>query len=58
MNDRLMQAMTATDYADFYLHQVGCFRRCLFVRLLFAQKTSERICMKFSGKVGNGPMNK
>ena len=56
MNDRLMQAMTATDDADFYLHQGGCFRRCLFVRLLFAQKkTSERICMKFSGQVGNGP---
>jgi len=24
----------------------------------FAQKTSQRICMKFSGKVGNGPINK
>jgi len=30
---------------------------CLSVRN-FAQKTTERICMKFSGKVGNGPLNK
>jgi len=31
----------------------------LFVCLLaICAKTSERICMKFSGKVGNGPMNK
>jgi len=33
---------------------------CLSVCLLAAlrKKTSARICMKFSGKVGNGPMNK
>ena len=30
---------------------------CLFVSIL-VQKTSERICMKFSGKLSNGPMNK
>jgi len=24
----------------------------------FAQKTSERICMKFSGKIGSGSVNK
>jgi len=33
---------------------------CLSVYLSdrnFAQKTSERICMKFSGKVGNVPVN-
>jgi len=30
---------------------------CLFVNN-FAQRTSERICMKFSGKVGNGTVNK
>jgi len=30
----------------------------LFVCLLATlRKNSERICMKFSGKVGNGPMN-
>ena len=37
-----------------------CFLRCLFVCLSvsnFAQ-TSRQICMKFPGKVGNGPMNK
>jgi len=32
-----------------------CLSVCLFVGN-FAQKTSKRICMKFSGKVGNGPM--
>jgi len=33
---------------------------CLFVCLLatLRKKTSERICMKFSEKVGNRPMNK
>jgi len=32
---------------------------CLFVCLLTnLRKTSKRICMKFSEKVGNGPMNK
>jgi len=38
-----------------------CNRRRWFVCLSvsnFAQKTSKRICMKFSGKVGNGPRNK
>jgi len=36
------------------------FSRCLFVCLSVSNyaKTSERICMKFSWKVGNGPMNK
>jgi len=29
---------------------------CLLATL--RKKTSERICMKFSGKVGNGPLNK
>jgi len=33
------------------------FRRCLFVCWQLCAKTSERICMKFSGKVGNGPVN-
>ena len=33
---------------------------CLFVCLLatLRKKTSQQICMKFSGKVGSGPMNK
>jgi len=35
-----------------------CFRRCLSLSACLAQKTSERICMKFSEKVGNGPLNK
>jgi len=37
-----------------------CSRRCLFVCSLATlfKKTSQRICMQFSGKVGNGPMNK
>jgi len=35
-----------------------CFRRCLSVCLLATLcKNLERICMNFSGKVGNGPMN-
>ena len=38
-----------------------CYRRCLSVCFSvsnFAQKTSERICMKFSGKInGNWPTN-
>jgi len=37
-------------------------RRCLSVCLFDCQQlcttTSERTCMKFSGKIGNGPMNK
>jgi len=39
-----------------------CFRRCLSVCLFvcwqLCAKTSERICMKFSGKVGNGPISR
>ena len=40
-----------------------CFFGCLFVCLLVSllatlHKTSERICMKFSGEVGNGLVNK
>ena len=31
---------------------------CLFVRKQLYTKTSERICVKFSAHVGNGPMNK
>ena len=31
---------------------------CLSVFLQLCAKTPERICMKFSGKVGSGPMNK
>jgi len=31
---------------------------CLSVSYFALTKTSERICMKFSEKVGNGPMNK
>jgi len=30
---------------------------CLSVCWQLCAKTSERICMKFSGKVGNGPVN-
>jgi len=36
----------------------GCFPRCLSVSVSnYVQKTSERICMKFSQKVSNGPVN-
>jgi len=35
-----------------------CLSVCLSVRATLRKKTSERICIKFSGKVGNGPMNK
>jgi len=31
---------------------------CLFACQQLCAKTSKRICMKFSGKVGNGPVNK
>ena len=44
-----------------YVIVVVCLFVCLSVCLSvsnFAQKASEQICMKFSGKVGNGPMNK
>jgi len=34
---------------------VVCLSACL---LATVRKNSERICMKFSGKVGNEPMNK
>jgi len=51
---------------DYYLRQgeQSCFRRCLSVCLsvcfsaTLRKKTFERICMKFSGKVGNRPMDK
>jgi len=36
-----------------YVFDVVCLFACLSVA-----KTSERICMKFSGKVDNGPLNK
>jgi len=36
-----------------------CFRHCLSVCLLqLCTKTSKQICMKYSGKVGNGSVNK
>ena len=42
-----------------YVIVVVCLSVCLFLSVSnFAQKNFERICMKFSGKVGNGPMNK
>ena len=34
-----------------------CLSVCLYVGN-FAKQTSERICMKFSVKTGNGPMNR
>jgi len=40
-----------------YVFVVVCLSVCLSVSN-FAQKTFERICMKFSEKVLNGPMNK
>jgi len=53
--------MLESSWTDFYLRQEGyvfvvvCLFVCLFVSWL---ATSKRICMKFSGKVGNGPLNK
>ena len=44
-----------TNYVMFSLLFV-CLCVCLSVCL--SAKTCERICMKFSGKVGNGPMDK
>ena len=35
-----------------------CNCRCLSVCWQLCAETSKRICRKFSGKVGNGPMNK
>jgi len=46
-----------TSAKEGYVFVVVCLSVCLFVSN-FAQKTSKRICMKFSGTVGNGPMNK
>jgi len=34
------------------------FATCLFVCQQLCAKTSEQICMKFSGMDGNGPLNK
>jgi len=48
----------------YYLRQGGCVfvavcvSVCLSVCWQLCAKTSERICMKCSGKVGNGPVNK
>jgi len=36
---------------------VVCLSVCLSVCQQLCAKTSKRICVKFSGKVGNGPMN-
>jgi len=44
-----------------YVFVVVCLSVCLSVCLFasnFAQNNSERICMKYSLKVGNGPMKK
>jgi len=38
-----------------YLSLFVCLSICLIATL--RKKTSERICMKFSGKVGNVPVN-
>ena len=35
-----------------------CLRRCLFLCYQLCAETFEPICMKFSVKVGNGPVNK
>jgi len=35
-----------------------CNRRCLSVCLSVGKETSEQICLKFSGKVVNGPVKK
>jgi len=40
-----------------YVIVVVCLLVCLPLAT-FAHKTSDRICMKFSVKVGNGPVNK
>ena len=37
---------------------VVCLSVCLFDCQQLCTTTSERTCMKFSGKVGNGPVNK
>jgi len=41
--------------ANYHVFVVVCLFVCLLATL---RKTSERICTKFSGKVGNGPVNK
>ena len=57
-----MRDLVNCDYVYDYLCQEGyvivivCL---LFVSLLAtSRKTCERICVKLSGKVGNGPINK
>jgi len=63
---RLLQTQKGQEVCDYlrqgrYVFVVVCLSVYLSVCLTvsnFAQKTSERICMKFSGKIGNGPMNK
>jgi len=41
-----------------YIIVIVCLSVCMFVCQQLCAKTSERICMKFSGTVGSGPMNK
>jgi len=43
---------------DGYVFVVVCLSVCLFVSNVLRKKASERICMKFSAKVDNGPVNK
>jgi len=41
-----------------YVFVLVCLFVCLFASNFAQKKTSERICMKFSPEVGNGPVNK
>jgi len=50
------QGLVTSAKEDMYVIDVVCLSVCLLATL--RKKTSERICMKFSGKVGNGPTNK
>jgi len=49
-----LQSVPCTDY----LHQGGYVIIVVCLSVSNCTKTSKRICMKFSGKVGNGPVNK
>jgi len=47
-----------TGVFNIYFRQGGYVIVVVCLSVCLATETSERICMKFSGKVGNGPMNK
>jgi len=55
MNNWWTSVITFTKEDMYYVILIVCLSVCLLATLC---KNFERICMKFSGKVGNGPIYK